>query len=100
MDKCENSIINLLRNFLVKRGVYSPRERKTSKSAKLLNTIEKEDVHEWTEQEMLYQIKHGGVFSPNFDSWYGEFSSESRKVAKSSRQFLETYQGYQDKARK
>ncbi|RKF80455.1 hypothetical protein GcM3_045034, partial [Golovinomyces cichoracearum] len=73
---------------------------KISNSVKLLNILDEEDVHEWTDQEVLYQIKHGGGVSPNFDPWYGEGSPESRKKVLYDCQFQETYQGYQDKTQK
>lgn len=96
MDKCSSSIINLLRDYLVKHGVYIPRDRKIPNSVKLLNILSEDDVHEWTEQEISYQIKHGEGFSPKFDPWYGKGSPESRKFARFSQQ--DTSQGNQDKS--
>ncbi|RKF57678.1 hypothetical protein GcM3_186037 [Golovinomyces cichoracearum] len=87
MDKCQNSVINLLRDFLVKHGVYVPRDRKIQNSVKFLNILKEEDFHEWTEQEITYQVKHGGGFSPNFDPWYGKGPSESQKVTQLSQCF-------------
>ncbi|RKF61524.1 hypothetical protein OnM2_041057 [Erysiphe neolycopersici] len=74
-DKCNRTIINLLQDFLVKHGVYVPRDRRTGNDAKLLASLKETQVHEWTHEEAVYQIKHGGGFSPKFDPFFGEVLS-------------------------
>lgn len=63
----------------------------------MLNILKEIDVHEWIEQEITYQVKHGGGFSPNSDSWYGKEPSEPQRATQLSRNFQDIFQENQEK---
>lgn len=67
MSKCNKTIINLLRDFLVKHGVQIPVDRKRENDAKLLAILKEIEIHEWTNEEAIYQTKNCGGFASNFD---------------------------------
>ncbi|RKF53971.1 hypothetical protein GcM3_213030 [Golovinomyces cichoracearum] len=54
MSKCNKTIINLLRGFLVKHGLYIPIDRKRGNDAKLLAILEETEIHEWTYRKANY----------------------------------------------
>lgn len=70
----------MLRDFLVKHGAYIPVDRKRGNETKLLAILKETEIHEWTIEEAIYQIKHCGGFASNFESLYGNSTSSKQSI--------------------
>ncbi|CAD6502572.1 BgTH12-05163, partial [Blumeria graminis f. sp. triticale] len=60
MKKCKVDILYLLRDSLTKNGVFVPRDSRKL-AVRLLEVINEEQEHEWTQQEIEIQKNRGGV---------------------------------------
>ncbi|TQS36789.1 hypothetical protein Golomagni_02752 [Golovinomyces magnicellulatus] len=65
MDKCKVDILYLLRDSLIKNGVYVPRDNRRL-AIRLLEVFNEEEEHEWTQEEIEIQNKRGGGFSSTY----------------------------------
>ncbi|RKF75725.1 putative powdery mildew-specific protein, partial [Golovinomyces cichoracearum] len=65
MDKSKVDILYLLRDSLAKNGVYVPRDNRRL-AIRLLEVVNEEEEHEWTQEEIEIQTKRGGGFSSSY----------------------------------
>lgn len=67
MNRCKVDILYLLRDSLTKNGVFVPRDNRRL-AIRLLEVINEEQEHEWTQEEMEIQKSRGGGFSSKYNS--------------------------------
>ncbi|RKF84078.1 putative powdery mildew-specific protein [Golovinomyces cichoracearum] len=65
MDKCKADMLYLLRDFLVKNGVFIPRDNRRL-AIRLIDVVNEIEDHEWTQEEIEIQMRRGGGFSSSY----------------------------------
>ncbi|RKF56206.1 putative powdery mildew-specific protein [Golovinomyces cichoracearum] len=67
MNRCKVDILYFLRDSLTKNGVFVPRDNRRL-AIRLLEVINEEQEHEWTQEEIEIQKSRGGGFSSKYNA--------------------------------